>query len=83
MIKFLLVVLFFISNPAFSKQLSLIEHIGRTHLSGSFVDISHYCHLNTVYLSLSETRTEALTLVWNSNSGQPLKCTEHSRHFEE
>jgi hypothetical protein len=64
MIKRLAIIfLIAISSQALASDVVHIKSLGRVINKGSFVELAHYCHLNTVYLSASATRQEALAIV--------------------
>lgn len=68
---------------AASSDITFLGSVKRIAKSGPPLDYSHYCHLNTVYLSGSESTLESMALVWNHNTGQPLKCSEYKNYFEQ
>ena len=83
MFKYLLIVLLIaISSPALATDVVKIKSLGRVTLERSYVELAHYCHMNTVYLSASELKQEALAIVWNHDSGKPLKCDEYNEYIK-
>ena len=45
--------------------------------AGLYEKYVHYCHMNTVYLNGRNSRSNSMAMIWNHETGQPLKCSEY------
>lgn len=72
-----------ICDESIKNDIFFLGKVTRIAKSGPHLNYSHYCHLNTVYLSGSETKLESMALVWNHSTGQPLKCTEYTNYIKQ
>lgn len=69
-----------------TSSMTLLGTLGRLHISdnrgaGLWLDFSHYCHLGSVYLVAVESRHSSLALVWNHDTGKPLKCVDYQDYI--
>jgi len=70
-----------ISNSAFADNIhtnmTLLSENKGFSLSGYRAESYHYCHMRTVYIALSGLSSNSLSMVWDHEKKQPLKCSDY------
>lgn len=70
------------SGNSFALDITKIQDLETIALDGSTINSAHYCHMDTVYISLSGLKQEAFSLVWNHETDKPLRCGEYQRYIK-